>query len=84
MDGETHDSYNRMQSSRNRWLKEHFIHGLKDDSMLLELICKLTAITDTSAVTSDQVLLWARWVEAKRTQTAVVNNLKVNKEFNVI
>ena len=37
----------------DRGMKEQFINGLNDDSMLVEIICELTAIKDTNTVTSD-------------------------------
>ena len=44
----------------DRWVKEQFIHKLNDDSMLMEIIQELTANKDTSKVTRNQVLIWAR------------------------
>ena len=40
----------------DRQLREQFIHGLNDDNMLIEIICELTAIKDTTVVTSKQVV----------------------------
>ena len=51
--------------------------------MLLEIIHELTAIQDMSTVTIDHILPWARWVETQRMQTTILNDSKVNKEFNV-
>ena len=45
------------------------------------MIWEHTAIKDASKVTSDQVLIWARQVEAQRTQAAVMNNFKVGKNL---
>ena len=55
---------------------KQFIHGLNDNNILVEIICKLTAIKDTSAVTSEKVLAWARHVEAQSTQTVVLDSLR--------
>ena len=52
-------------------LKEQYIHGVNHNQMIIEIICKLTAIKDTDVVTSEQVLAWAIQVEAQRTQTAI-------------
>ena len=52
--------------------------------MMFEIIKELTKSEENKDVTSYQVLLWARQVEAQRTQTAVLNNLKVNQEFDAI
>ena len=50
--------------------------------MMVEIIKELTKSEENKDVTSNQVFIWTRQVEAHRTQTAVVNNLKVNQEFN--
>ena len=57
------------------WVEEQFVHGLSDDRELMKIIWELTALKDTGKVTSNQVLVWARQVEAQKTQTAVINNL---------
>ena len=44
----------------DRQLKEQFVHGLNDNEMLTEIIYKLTTMTNTSTVTSEQILAWAR------------------------
>ena len=62
----------------HRLLKEWFINGLNDDSMLVELIHELTAIRDKGAVSSSLVLLWVRWVEAQKIQTTFLSNLQAN------
>ena len=71
-----------MKLQRNRQLKEHFILRLYD--MMVEIIKELTKIEGNKDVTSNQVLLCARQVEAQRMQTAVLNNLKVNQENDAI
>ena len=67
----------------DRQLIDQFIHGLNDNSMMVEIVRELTK-GGNNKVTSNQVLLWARQVEAKRTQTAVLNDLKVYQEFDAI
>ena len=51
---------------------------------MVEMITELTESEDHKDVTSNWVLLWARQVEAQGTQTAVLNNLKVNQVFYAI
>ena len=48
----------------DRQLKEQFIHGLNNNKMLIEIICKFIAIKDKNVVASEQVVAWARKVEA--------------------
>ena len=37
------------------------------------------AIRDTSTISSEQVLLWAKWVETQRSETAMLKTLKDHK-----
>ena len=55
-------------SGIDRQLKEQFIYGLNDNK----------------DVTSYQVVTLARQVEAQRTHTAVLSDLKVYQQFNAI
>ena len=52
--------------------------------MLIEISGELKAMKNTSKVTSNQVLMLARCTEAQRTQTAVLNDLKVYQIFNAL
>ena len=56
----------------HRKLKEQFIHGLNDNEMLVEIIRKLKKTKEDKNVTSEQVLAWAKGVEAKRAQSAII------------
>ena len=47
-------------------LKEQFIHGLKDRVMLEEIIRELTSRNNSEQMTSEDVLVWAKRVEAQR------------------
>ena len=67
----------------DRELKVQFIQSLNDNCMMVEIISKLTK-GENKDVTSNQVLLWQRWVEAQRMQTAVLNDLKVYQEFDAL
>ena len=44
----------------DRCLKEQYINGMKDDTIMTEIIRGLMAIYDTSSVTSGQVLAWTK------------------------
>ena len=50
----------------DRQLKEQFIHGLNDRIMLDEIIRELTSKTSSEQMTSEDVLVWAKTVEAQR------------------
>ena len=65
----------------NRQLKEQFIHGLNDSDMSIEIIKKLVKLEENDNVTSEQVLTWARRVEA---QSAILENLNETKDFDKI
>ena len=54
------------------------------DRQLKEIIHELTTMTETSAVTSEQMLAWARWVEVWWSQSAVLDSLKQIKGFDTI
>ena len=71
--------YNYMEVDRQ--LKEQLIYRLNVTKMLAELISELTKIEKNSNVTSEQVLAWAKRVEAKRTQSAGINNLNEIEEM---
>ena len=68
----------------DRQWKEQYIHGLNDNDMMVEIIKKLTKSEENKDVTSNQAPQWARQVEAQITHTAVLNNLKINQEFDAI
>ena len=44
----------------NKELKDEFINGLNDDGMIVEIICKLTAISEKSSITNKLGLAWVR------------------------
>ena len=68
----------------DRWLKEHLIHGLNDNDMLIEIIHALTAMKDMSIVTNEQVLAWAMWVEAQGLQIVILGSLRETHDFDAI
>ena len=57
----------------DRQLKEQFIHGLNDKSMLDEVIRELTAKNNNEQTTSKDVLVWAKRIEA---QVAILSDIK--------
>ena len=56
----------------NRQLKEQFIHGLNDTEMLGEIIWELTKIMENGIIMSENILAWAKRVEAQRAQSTVI------------
>ena len=68
----------------DRQLKEQFIHGLNDTQMLTEIINELTKAEENAKVTSYHMLTWTKWVEAQKTQSAVIYSPREMKEFDKI
>ena len=66
----------------NRQLKEQFMHGINDTDMLGEIIRELTKIQENTEITSENMLCWAKRVEAQRAQSAIMNSLTEAKEFD--
>ena len=52
--------------------------------MITEILRKLTALSNTTSVTNRQFLAWARRVVAQRSQTAMLESLRGNKEFDSV
>ena len=57
-----------------RQLKEQFIHRLSDNNMLAEIIRELNKSEESVDITSEQVLGWAKRVEAQRAQSAIMDS----------
>ena len=68
----------------DRQLKEQFLHRLNDYDMLAEIIRELTKAKESADTTSEQVLGWAKGVEANRAQSAIMDNLTETKEFDKV
>ena len=68
----------------DRQLKEQFIHRFHDNDMLAEIIRGLTTAKESTAVTSEQVLVWAMRLEAQRLQSTIITSLSEIKEFDKI
>ena len=62
----------------DKQLKEQFIHGPNDS----EIIKELTEIEENDNMTSEQVLVWHRRVEAQKAQSAILENVNKTKDFN--
>ena len=60
-----------MYKEIDRLLKEEFIHWLNENDVMVEIIKELTKTNENKGVTSSHVFLWAKQVEALRTQTGV-------------
>ena len=65
----------------DRQLKEQFIHDLIDNDISIEIIRELMKIEDKESITSEQVLAWARRVEAQKVQSAILENSKEIQDF---
>ena len=61
-----------------------FIDGLNDNNILAEIIRELTKAKESAAVTSEQVLVWAKGVEAQRAHSTIITTLSNAKEFDKI
>ena len=48
-------------------LEKKFFNGLDDDGMVAEMVWELTSMVDSTSETSEQILTWARRVEAQIT-----------------
>ena len=52
--------------------------------MITEIIQVLTAVKKTKEITKEKVLAWARRADMQRTQKALMEVTKDNKDFNTI
>ena len=66
----------------DRQLKEQFIHSLDDTEMLVEIIRELTKIQENTYIMSENMLCWAKRVEAKRAPSAIMSSITKAKELN--
>ena len=63
-------------------MKEQFIHRLNDSDMLAEITRELAKLDESTHATSEQVLGWAKRIEAQRAKAAVISRLSEVNEFN--
>ena len=68
----------------DRLLKEQFIRSLNDKSMLDKIIRELTSRNSNMQTTSEDVLVWAKRVEAQRVQASLLNDITETKAFNKV
>ena len=68
----------------DRQVKEQFVHGLNNNDMLTEIIRELSKAKESVDITSEQVLGWAKRVEAQRAQSEIMDSLTETKEFDKI
>ena len=55
----------------DRWLKQ-LINGINNEMMTAKILKELATIQKTSDIISEQVLSWAKRIEAQRDQTAML------------
>ena len=65
-------------------LKEQFIHGLNDKTMLDEVIRELTTKNINEQNTSEDVLIWAKRVEVQRAQVAILSDITESQMFEKV
>ena len=63
-------------------LKEQFIHGLNDKMMLEEVIRDLTTKGSNDQTISEDVLIWAKRLEAQRTQALILSDITDSQRFD--
>ena len=68
----------------DRHLKEQLIHSLNVTDMLGETIGELTKVKENGTIMNENVLAWAKIVEAQRAQSVVMNSVTEAKEFHKI
>ena len=65
-------------------LKEQFIHGLNDKTMLDKVIRDLTTKNINEQLTSEDVLIWAKRVEVQRVQVAILSDITKSQKFDKV
>ena len=63
-------------------LKEQFIHGLNNKMMLDEVIRELTTKGSNDQAISEDLLIWAKRVEAQRLQAVIQSDITDSQRFN--
>ena len=57
------------------------MNGINDQAMMAEIIKELTTIKNTTEIISKKKLSLAKWIEAQRSQEAILDRLKVTKNL---
>ena len=65
-------------------LKEQFIHGLNGKMMLDEVIREFTTKSSSDQTTSEDMLIWAKRVEAQRMQAAILSDITESQRFDQV
>ena len=65
-------------------LKEQFIHGLNDKTMLDKVIRELTTKNINEQTTSQDVLIWAKRVEVQRVQATILSDITESQKFDKV
>ena len=63
-------------------LEEQFIHGLNNKNMLDKVIRELTTKSINDQMTNEDVLVWAKRVEAQRMQAVILNDITDSQRFD--
>ena len=74
--------YKCMQNDRR--MKEKFIDGINNKVMTANMNKELMATDNISKVTSEQMLILAKIVEAQRSETTMLESIRDNTEFGAI
>ena len=65
-------------------LKEQFIHGLNDKTMLDKVIRELITKGSNDQTTSEDVLFWTKRVEAQRMQAVILSDITDSQRFDQV
>ena len=65
-------------------LKEQFIHGLNNKTMLDEVIRELTTKNINEQITSEETFIWAKRVEVQRAQAAILSDITESQKFDKV
>ena len=68
----------------DRQLKEQFMHELNDRVMLDEIVRELMAKNNSEQTNSEDILLWARHIEAQRAQVAILIDITEVQKFDKV
>ena len=69
---------------KKKRLEQQVINCINNDNIMIKIIRALAAIKMPDEITSQQVLCWARRVEAQRAHKAILDVTKETKEFDTV
>ena len=64
---------NCIYKEHDRRVTDQFINDLGNEVIIKEITREIIALKDTNEVNSDQILMWAKRVEAQRVQKVLKN-----------